>query len=126
MHGLEAIADATYDDDAIRIPDLAPQRRDVDVERLRRAPPVLVPDFGDDVVAPNHHAGILGELREEIELFRREGDLVSGDLDTTCTPIDRQRADALRRRIAVVRRPPVRAALYCCKFELRAHGTRTA
>src|SRR3954454_8069769 len=76
ISGLEAEADATDGDDALRVArvvaDLAAQPRDVHVERLRRAEPVLVPDLGHDVLAPDGMSGAAHQQGEEVELLRAE------------------------------------------------------
>jgi hypothetical protein len=72
---LEAEADTAHGRHERRVAELAPQPADVGVERLRRPPPVLVPDRRHDLVARHRLAGAHDEERQEIELLRRELEL---------------------------------------------------
>src|SRR4051812_26904780 len=74
---LEAEPDAAYGAQHGRVAELAPQPADVGVERLRRAPPVLVPDRRHDLVARDRLPGAADEQREEVELLRRELELAA-------------------------------------------------
>src|SRR6185503_13228963 len=76
---LEPEADPAHRRQHRRVAELAPQPADVRVERLRRAPPVLVPDRRHDLVARDGLSGALDEEREQVELLR-------GELELTVVP----------------------------------------
>ncbi len=115
---VEPVTDAADRRDPRGITELLAQGRDVDVERLRRAPPVLVPDLLDELVATNHNPGVVGEPGEQIELLGRERDLVAVDahaaaragrcarrraLALATLRVRSHRGDAVRRRTARMR-----------------------
>src|SRR4051794_38939478 len=74
---LEAEADAAHGREHRRVAELAPQPADVGVERLRRSPPVLVPDRGHDLVARHGLPRTAHEQREQVELLGRELELAA-------------------------------------------------
>src|SRR6185503_13032083 len=59
------------------VAELAAEARDVDVERLRRAEPVGVPDLVDEALARDDRAGVAHEEGEELELLAGEVDLLA-------------------------------------------------
>ena len=77
---------------------LAPQGGDVDVERLRRSVPVLVPHFVHDALARHRASDFRGQQHEQIELARPQRELTRpgprparGDVDfdvTGCQQLD--------------------------------------
>ena len=95
---IEAEADAAHGLDPARVTELLAQRGDVDVERLRRSVPVLVPNLLEDLVAPVHGAGVAREQREQIELLRCQRELRVAERDPAGTPIDLELAGADRGR----------------------------
>ena len=58
---IEPVPDSPESDDPVGVPELAAQRCDVNVERLGRTPPVLVPNPGDDLLAGPGDARFFGE-----------------------------------------------------------------
>src|SRR3954447_14154926 len=60
------------------VAELAAEAGDVDVERLRRAEPVGVPDLVDEPLARDDAAGLAHEEGEELELLAGEVELVAG------------------------------------------------
>src|SRR4051794_28676031 len=67
---VEAVADTADGGDPARtaglLAELAAHGVDVDVERLRRAPPVLVPHVVDELLAGDDGAGVAGEPLEHV------------------------------------------------------------
>src|SRR5690349_574467 len=81
---LEAVPDAAQRGDATRgrvvtdgLAELPAQRRDVHVERLGRAEPVLVPHLRHDPLSGDGGAGVLHEEGEQVELPGPELDLLA-------------------------------------------------
>src|SRR5688500_15040051 len=91
----ESEADAAHGDDQLRrirvVADLATERRDVRVERPRRAPVVLVPHGGHDLLARERGVGATHQQRQQVELLRRQFELGAVEVGATRFGVDPQR-----------------------------------
>src|SRR6478672_462620 len=116
---LEAVPDAAQRGDAAPgrvvtdgLAELPPQRRDVHVEGLRRAEPVLVPDLRHDPLPGDGGARVLHEEGEQVELPGPELDLLAGHPQPAGVPVELDVADRegrRRRRHRGGRAPQVRS-----------------
>ena len=75
------------------VPELASQCPDVDVERLGRAEPVLVPDPGHQVLTGDHLAGPAREREQQVELARSQDELPAADRRAPGRAVQLQPAD---------------------------------
>jgi hypothetical protein len=80
-------------------PSLRLQPAHVDVERLRRPEPVLVPDAAHQVLAADDAAGVARELGEQVELLAAELDLLPADADPARGQVDVEVVHRDRRRL---------------------------
>src|SRR3954447_4108616 len=78
------------------VAELAAEARDVDVERLRRAEPVGVPDLVDEPLARDDAAGLADQQQEQLELLAGEVHFLAAH--ARCSPgrVDEDRADLER------------------------------
>ena len=103
----EAEADAAHRLDPAGIAELAPERRDVHVDRLRRPVPARLPDLLEQPPAADRGARVARERGEQVELLRRQLELAAVELRAPRALVDLEAADAQRAR--VVRGAPTRA-----------------
>src|SRR6478736_6890813 len=68
--------------------ELLAQPTDGDVERLRRAVPVLVPHVGHQPTTGDHLVPVGGEDAQHLELLAGERDLVGAGVDPTRLDVD--------------------------------------
>ena len=78
------------------VAELAAQPAHVDVERLRRSEPVLVPHPAHEVLAPDDLAGVLGELAQQVELLAAQLELRAPERRAAGERVDLELADADR------------------------------
>src|SRR5581483_3848009 len=86
--------------------DLVPDAPDVDVHRPRVAGEGVAPHTLEQLVAREHEAAVVEQLPEEVELFRRELDLLVGDVHLAPAGVDVEVAvlDRLALAVAPLRR----------------------
>src|SRR4051795_7058626 len=75
----DLVADAPDGHDRRGIAELAAQLPDVDVHRSRVTCERVAPDALEQLVAGQHEPAVVEQLPEEVELLRRELDLLAGD-----------------------------------------------
>ena len=82
----DLVADAPDRDDRRRVAELAPQLAHVDVDRARVARERVAPDPLEQLVARQHEAAVVEQLPEQVELLRRELDLLARRRGTSRRP----------------------------------------
>src|SRR5436305_4568401 len=100
--GRDLVADAPDRDDRRRVAELAPQLAHVDVHRARVAGERVAPDALEQLVARQHEAAVVEQLPEEVELLRRELDLLVADVHLAAAGVDQQVAVAERRALEIL------------------------
>ena len=98
----DLVADAPDGDDRRRVAELAAQLADVDVDRARVAGEGVAPDALEQLVARQHEAAVVEQLPEQVELLRRELDLLVADARLAAAGVDAQ--------VAVLRSPRSRGS----------------
>src|ERR671914_179307 len=81
----------------------------MDVERLRGAEPVRVPDLVDQPLARDDGAGVLHQQPQEVELLAAELELRAAERRTAAVGVEPNLSDtdgAVRPPLAGLRRPP--------------------
>src|SRR5438105_895319 len=86
--GRDLVADAPHRDDRRRIAELPPHLADMDVHRSRVTGERVAPHALEQLVARQDEAAVVEQLPEEIELLRRELDLVVPDVDLALAGVD--------------------------------------
>src|SRR5919201_278276 len=86
--GRNLVADTPDGDDRRSIPELAPQLPDVDVDGARVAGEGVAPDALQQLVAREDEAAMVEQLPEQVELLRRELDLLLPDLHLAPACVD--------------------------------------
>ena len=101
--------------------ELLAQRCDVDVERLGRAPPVLVPHVVHQLLSALDGAGVGGQVDEQVVLLGRQADGVTAVLDAPRPPVD---ASAHRRRSSMRSAGSASAVVRRATARIRATSSR--
>src|SRR5207237_4178587 len=81
-------------DDGRRVAELASELADVDVDRARVPGEGVAPDSLEQLVAREDEAAVVEQLPEQVELLRRELDLLLADARLTAAGVDEQVAVA--------------------------------
>src|SRR5262245_22112389 len=88
--GADLEAAARLGRDRRRVAELAPQLPDVDVDRPRVAGEGVAPDPLEQLVARQDEALVVEQLPEEVELLRRQLDLLLADLHLAPAGVDHE------------------------------------
>src|SRR5215218_10692244 len=92
VHGVpcraDFVADAPHGDDRGGLAELAPQLPHVHVHRTRVTREGVAPDALEQLVAREHEAAMVEELPEQVELLRRQLDLLVADLHLATSGVD--------------------------------------
>src|SRR5581483_9217803 len=104
--GRDLVPDAPDGDDGRGVAELATELADVDVHRPRVAGEGVAPHTLEQLVAREHEAAVVEQLPEEVELLRRELDLLVGDVHLAPAGVDVEVAvlDRLALAVAPLRR----------------------
>src|SRR3954451_22723253 len=84
----DLVSDAPHGHDRRRVAELAPHLSHVDVDGARVTGERVAPDALEQLVARQDEAAVVEQLPEEIELLRRELDLLVADLHLSTARID--------------------------------------
>src|SRR6185312_14140321 len=124
--GRDLVADAPHGHDRRRVPELSPDLPDVDVHRPRVAGEGVAPHALEQLVSSEDDAAMVEQLPEEVELLRRELDLVVADEHLAATGVDRQVAvaDLVTLIDAAVGRRAAEDALHAGDELARVEGLR--
>src|SRR5215218_3866394 len=103
--GADLVADAPDRDDRRRVSQLAAELPHVDVHRAGIAGERVPPDALEQLVARQHEAAVVEQLPEQVELLRRELDLLVAHLALAAAGVDREVAmvEHLGLRVAPLR-----------------------
>src|SRR5437763_4533154 len=105
----DLVADPPDGDDRRRLAELAPELAHVDVDGARVARECVAPDALEELVAREDEAAVVEQLPEEVELLRRELDLLVAHVHLPPAGVDAQVAVPDLRalpRLPRRRRPP--------------------
>ena len=86
--GRDLVAHAPHRHDRRRVAELAPHLPHVDVDRARVAGERVAPDALEQLVAREHEPAVVEQLPEEVELLRRELDLLVADHHLAAAGVD--------------------------------------
>ena len=90
----DLVPDAPDGHDRRGVAELAAELADVDVDGARVAGEGVAPDALEQLVAREHEAAVVEQLPEQVELLRRELDLLLADAHLAAAGVDRQVAVA--------------------------------
>src|SRR5262245_27814156 len=124
--GRDLVAHAPDRDDRRRVPELAAQLADVNVHRAGVAGEGVAPDALEQLVAREHEAAVVEQLPEQVELLRRELDLLVADAHLAPPGVDRQVAVAELRalELAALGRGAAQDRLHALDELARVEGLR--
>src|SRR5918911_342261 len=88
----DLVADAPYGDDRRGVAELPPQLADVHVDRARVAGERIAPDPLEQLVTREHEPAVVEQLPQEVELLRRELDLLVAHARLAAARVDPERA----------------------------------
>src|SRR5438093_2553343 len=86
----DLVADAPHGDDRRGIAELSPQLAHVHVDGARVAGERVAPDPLEQLVARQHEAAVVEQLPEQVELLRRQLDLLLDDPHLASAGVDRE------------------------------------
>jgi len=82
--------------DPLWIAKLLSEGRDVDIDCLRSAVPMRVPDFSEDLASGDHRPWIEREQGKQVEFLWSKGQFFAGQQHPVGAPVDLELADELR------------------------------
>ena len=120
--GLDLVADAPDRHDRRRVAELAAQLAHVHVDRARVARERVAPDALEQLVAREHEPAMVEQLPEQVELLRRELDLLVADAHLAPAGVDREVAVPELLALALARARASRGAGSTCTRATSSRG----